>query len=117
MAKFGLTTNEIKVTDAARDYLHEILAGKDAAGLRLSIVDGKGCGGNEYDLKLAAQASADDETLSVDDHLRIFIPVKDTLRLFGTTIDYRADETGNRRLMIDNPNEKGRCGCGESVVF
>ena len=117
MTKFGLTTNEIKLTPAAIDYLRTLLAQNNAAGLRLSVLSGKGCGGNEYDLQLATAAGPDDETLRVDDVVQVFIPVKDTLKLFGTTVDYRADELGNTRLVIDNPNEKGRCGCGVSVVF
>lgn len=118
MSKFALTTNEIKVTDAARDYLHGLLKDKGAGtGLRLAVLAGKGCGGSEYDLSLAAAPQPGDETLAVDDALKIFIPMKDTLKLFGTTIDYRTDEMGNARLIIDNPNEKGRCGCGESVVL
>ena len=112
MSAFALTTNEIHVTDAARDYLRTL-----GRGLRLSVVAGKGCGGSEYDLQIVAAAENGDETLRVDDTLAIFIPMIDTLKLFGTTIDYRSDELGNARLVIDNPNEKGRCGCGESVVL
>ncbi len=113
---FGLTTKEIQVTDAARDYLRGII-GAGPGGVRLSIKAGKGCGGAEYDLALVPGPAADEETLQVDDALAIYIPVRDTLKLFGTTIDFVTDAVGNRRLEIMNPNEKGRCGCGESVVL
>lgn len=115
---FALTTREIQITDVARDYLHGVLAGQgEAAGLRLAVLAGKGCGGSEYDLSFVPTPHEGDQILHVDAVLQIFIPIKDTLKLFGTTIDYRTDALGNARLVIDNPNEKGRCGCGESVVL
>ncbi len=38
---------------------------------------------------------------------------KATLFLIGTVMDYRED-TLTRGFTFENPNEKGRCGCGES---
>lgn len=113
----GLTTKEIFVTPSAVSRLKAVIG--DNAGLRLRLVGGKGCGGNEYDLSpvSAAEVSAADEVLVVDEELKIFIPKADVLKLFGTVIDYIEDEVGNRHLEITNPNEKGRCGCGKSVNF
>jgi iron-sulfur cluster assembly protein len=115
--RFALTTNDIKVTDAACAYFADLLKQQAAGGMRLSILSGKGCGGNEYDLQYADAPQIGDDTLPVGDTIKLFIPMVDTMKLIGTTLDYRADELGNTRLVIDNPNEKGRCGCGESVVF
>jgi iron-sulfur cluster assembly accessory protein len=114
---FGLTTDEVKVTDAARAHLKRVIAGN--VGLRLMILKGKGCGGNEYDLKGVTEATVDptDDRLQVEDGLTIFIPKTDVLMLFGTTIDYVEDNIGNKRIEIINPNEKARCGCGLSVSF
>lgn len=115
---FALTTREINVTDVARTYLSDLQKGQgDAVGLRLAILSGKGCGGAEYDLDFVTAGPEGHEVLCVDDTLTIYIPVADVLNLFGTTIDYVTDALGNARLSITNPNEKGRCGCGESVVF
>lgn len=114
---FGITTNEIKVTEAARKHLKNVIG--DLAGLRLMILKGKGCGGNEYDLKGVQSDKIDpsDERLEVEPGLTLFIPQTDVLMLFGTTIDYVEDAVGNRRIEIINPNEKGKCGCGLSVSF
>ncbi len=114
---FGLTTKEVQVTDAARAHLKKVVG--DLAGLRLMILKGKGCGGNEYDLKGVTPDKVEpgDEKLEVEPGLTIFIPASDVLMLFGTTIDYVEDSVGNRRIEITNPNEKGRCGCGLSVSF
>lgn len=114
---FGLTTNEVKVTDTARAHLKRAVG--DLAGLRLMILKGKGCGGNEYDLKgvTADKIDPTDDRLEVEEGLTLFIPKTDVLMLFGTTIDFVEDNVGNKRIEIINPNEKSRCGCGLSVSF
>jgi iron-sulfur cluster assembly protein len=110
-------TNEITITDSAKSHLIKVSGG--AVGLRLSIRGGKGCGGNEYDLKPLAETDIDksDDFISLNDETSLYIPVMDMLKLFGTQIDYIEDELGNRRIDISNPNETGKCGCGKSVTF
>lgn len=110
-------TNEIKITDTAKDYLTGVSNG--ATGLRLTIRGGKGCGGNEYDLKPLADADIDasDDFITLNDTCNLYIPAMDMLKLFGTEIDYIEDDLGNRRIDISNPNETGKCGCGKSVTF
>ncbi len=114
---FSLTTKEIMVTPAAEAHLTRVVSG--LRGLRLLILAGKGCGGNEYDLRPVAMNDdvSADEALRVSDALTIYIPQKDVLKLFGCTIDFCEDAVGNRKIEIINPNEKGRCGCGLSVSF
>jgi iron-sulfur cluster assembly protein len=107
----------IHVTPAATAYLSGLTADAGKKGVRLAIKGGKGCGGNEYDVDFADAPAPGEETIALTETLSIFIPMMDTFRLFGATIDYRKDDLGNTRMIIDNPNEKGRCGCGESVVF
>jgi len=110
-------TTEIKITDNAKHYLLTVSNG--AAGLRLSIRGGKGCGGNEYDLKPLSQNDIDvsDDFIALNDSTSLYIPAMDMLKLFGTEIDYIEDDLGNRRINISNPNETGKCGCGKSVTF
>ena len=115
---FGLTTKEVKVTDTAIEYLKQQMS-EDMAGIRFMILTGKGCGGNEYDIKpvLKGEESDKDEILEVEDGLTLFIPKTDVLRFFGVEIDFITDSLGSRRIAIKNPNETARCGCGESVSF
>lgn len=114
---FALTTKEIDVTSSAQNHLKAALAPQGIKALRLSILSGKGCGGHEYDLQPVTSAPEGHDSLKVDDDLTIFIPSKDVLKLFGSRIDYTTDDLGNTRIIIENPNEKGRCGCGLSVTF
>ena len=44
---------------------------------------------------------------------KIFIDKKSSLFLIGTEMDYEKGELESGFKFI-NPNEKGRCGCGES---
>ena len=110
-------TTEITITENAKSHL--IKASNGAVGLRLSIRGGKGCGGNEYDLKPLMQIEIDtsDDFIALNDTTSLYIPAMDMLKLFGTQIDYIEDELGNRRIDISNPNESGKCGCGKSVTF
>lgn len=110
-------TTEITVTEPARNHLIKVSNG--AIGLRLSIRGGKGCGGNEYDLKPLTQKDIDlsDDFIALNEATSLYIPAMDMLKLFGTQIDYIEDELGNRRIDISNPNETGKCGCGKSVTF
>lgn len=114
---FKLTTNEIKVTDNAKEYLRSILG--DAKGLRLKIAHGKGCSGNEYRMETvtAENFNEKDDALEVEQGLIIYIPAVDVLKFFGSTVDFIEDALGSKKLNITNPNEKGKCGCGESVAF
>ncbi|MBI1327194.1 MAG: iron-sulfur cluster assembly accessory protein [Alphaproteobacteria bacterium] len=114
---FKLTTNEIKVTENARDYLRSIVG--DAKGLRLRIAHGKGCSGNEYRMEPVTDANFNekDDALEVEQGLTLFIPNVDVLKFFGSTVDFIEDDLGSKKLKITNPNETGRCGCGESIAF
>lgn len=110
-------STEITITENAKNYLAHVSNG--ATGLRLTIRGGKGCGGNEYDLKPLTQNDIDtsDDFLTLNDTCNLYIPAMDMLKLFGTQIDYIEDDLGNRRIDISNPNETGKCGCGKSVTF
>jgi len=59
------------------------------------------------------------EDLSGDDVFeqagtKLYIPKVHSWMLFGMTVDYGVDELGSARFEFSNPNESGRCGCGES---
>ena len=92
---------------------------EEMSGIRFMILNGKGCGGNEYDIKpvLKGEESGEDDALEIEEGLTLYIPKKDTLRFFGVEIDFITDSLGSKRIAIKNPNETARCGCGESVSF
>ncbi len=115
---FELTKDAIKVTESAVNHLKNCMSLDDKAiGIRLRIVDGRGCGGSEYDMDFIKEESKNDDILELSRDLKLYIPKKDVLKLFGTIIDYKTDKLGNSRIHIQNPNETGQCGCGMSVSF
>ncbi len=101
------------LTDAAAERVQQMLAGrgKPSAGIRISTRT-KGCNGLSYTLEFADEKIAQDET--VESHgLSIYIDPKAILFVIGTEMDY-VDEKLQSGFVFRNPNEKGRCGCGES---
>ena len=63
-------------------------------------------------MEFVEKVDDNDEILTFDD-VKIFIDRKASLFLIGTKMDYVEGEPESGFKFI-NPNEKGRCGCGES---
>ncbi len=103
----------ITVTPAAATRIKEILASRDAptAGLRIGV-SARGCSGMSYTLEFADAKAPTDEEMDVDGAI-IFIDPKATMFIFGTEMDYEEGQMQSG-FVFRNPNEKGRCGCGES---
>lgn len=110
MSNFPLT-----ISEAAKNRLRQITAQKPGvAGVLLRIAKGKGCGGNEYRMEYMEEDKPGFDKVDAGDGAVLYIPMTDSLYLFNTSIDFTEDELGNNRFLFTNPNEAGRCGCGES---
>ncbi|HEX9811326.1 MAG TPA: iron-sulfur cluster assembly accessory protein [Burkholderiales bacterium] len=83
------------------------------AVLRLGVKP-TGCSGNAYLVEFADAAGPDDQVFE-SDGVRIVVDRKSLAFLDGTEIDY-AREGLNEGFRFKNPNEKARCGCGESFT-
>ena len=103
----------ITVTSNAIDHIKEMISSreKDTLGIKLGIST-KGCSGLSYTMHFVDKVDSSDEVLSFDD-IKIFVDKKASLFLIGTKMDYVKGELESGFKFI-NPNEKGRCGCGES---
>ncbi len=84
---------------------------KDSQGIRIGVKT-KGCSGLSYTLEYVDTKHNSDEKIVVDD-VNVFIDPKASLFLIGTKMDYVEDDLQSG-FQFSNPNEKGRCGCGES---
>ena len=100
----------IKLTDDAVKAIKEKAAGK--LGLRLTIKS-TGCSGYSYQMEFA-----ESEDLNADDKIEkdgavLYIPKINSWMLFGMEIGYESSQMQSG-FTFTNPNESGRCGCGES---
>jgi iron-sulfur cluster assembly protein len=100
------------LSDAAAERLRRLYAsGQQGKLLRISV-NTKGCSGLAYDMSWADEAGPNDEVVK-DKDLTVLVDRKASLFLIGTTMDYEVKQLESGFTFI-NPNEKGRCGCGES---
>jgi len=100
-----------KVTDRAYARLAQI-AGEGASGCLRVAVDGGGCSGFQYDIRLEDGPEADDLVLEKSGGRVLVDPVSLPF-LAGAVIDF-ADELIGARFVIQNPNATSSCGCGTS---
>jgi iron-sulfur cluster assembly protein len=103
----------MKVTPAAAERVKALIEqrGKETAGIRIGVRS-KGCSGLSYTLEYADKQEPMDEIVDTDG-VKIMIDPKASLFLIGTEMDY-VEEKLKSGFVFTNPNEKGRCGCGES---
>lgn len=106
----------ITITENAAAQIAQLMenAPEGTQGVRLTIKP-TGCSGNSYAMDYIGK----DEVLGGDDKFEshgtaLYIPKMHSWMLFGMTVDYITDDLGNARFDFINPNETGRCGCGES---
>ncbi len=99
------------LSDAAADRLRALYAHGDGRLLRISV-NTKGCSGLAYDMSWVPEPGAGDEVVRAQD-LTVLVDRKASLFLIGTVMDYE-QKALSAGFTFTNPNEKGRCGCGES---
>jgi iron-sulfur cluster assembly protein len=103
----------IQLTEAAAKRVQELLSnrGKPSLGIRIGVRS-KGCSGMSYTLEFADKQEPMDEVVDTQG-IKLLIDPKASLFLIGTEMDYE-EEKLKSGFVFKNPNEKGRCGCGES---
>lgn len=113
LSSFDKRKTPIKITDQAVARVKELVAqrGKQTLGIRIGVKVG-GCTGMAYTFEYADNSKPSDEIVE-HDGIKILIDNKALLYILGTTLDYVEKELESGFIFI-NPNEKGRCGCGES---
>ena len=102
----------MSLTDAAADRLRQLYAGGEEGKLLRVGVRTKGCSGMSYDMSWVGEAGPGDEVVR-DKGMTVLVDRKASLFLIGTVMDYAVADLSAGFVFL-NPNEKGRCGCGES---
>lgn len=103
----------IEITESAAAKIKNMLARRGKGqGIRIGVRT-TGCSGLAYVLEYVDNSDNDvDETFEQHD-IKIFIDKRSLVYLKGTAINW-AKHGLNEGFEFINPNEKDRCGCGES---
>ena len=107
----------IHVTEKAATKIRELLSKEsvpiDSGGLRVGV-QGGGCSGLTYAMRLEAQARDRDKVF--EEHgARLFVDPKSYLYLANTTLDYQEDLI-RQGFVFQNPQATRSCGCGSSFT-
>ncbi len=102
----------VQLTDRAADHVKRYIEKRGkGVGLRLGVRT-TGCSGLAYKLEFADEVQPEDTTFETNG-VRVLIDPKSLAYLDGTELDF-VREGLNEGFKFNNPNEKDRCGCGES---
>lgn len=98
-------------TQAADRVKRHLQARGKGIGVRLGVKT-TGCSGLAYTIEYADEVRGDDRVFE-ERGVKLVVDARTLAYLDGTELDF-AKEGLNEGFKFNNPNEKGRCGCGES---
>ena len=102
----------IKLTEPAINKIQQTLKRRgQGVGIRLGVRT-TGCSGLAYVLEYVDSPQETDQIVECNG-CKIFIDPKSCPYLQGVTVDY-VRQGLNEGFEFKNPNERDRCGCGES---
>lgn len=103
----------LTITEAAADRLKLLLEGrgKPSSGIRIGVRS-KGCSGLSYTLEFADELGPYDDVVEAFG-VKVLVDPKAVIFILGSQMDYVEDKLSSG-FVFQNPNEKGKCGCGES---
>lgn len=104
----------ISLTESAAKHMQAALYNRrKGIGMRIGVRT-SGCSGFAYVLEFADQLFEGDIEIK-DREINLIINKKDLVYLQGMEIDW-VKKGLNEGFEFSNPNEKARCGCGESFT-
>ena len=103
----------INLTSSAATAVNRFIesSSKPIAGLRIKV-DGGGCSGFQYGMKLEENVGDGDQVIEVSG-LTMLVDELSFPLLEGITIDY-VETMESSGFKFENPNAKNSCGCGKS---
>lgn len=102
----------LTVTDTAAEHFARVLEKSGKKAIRVTLKEA-GCTGFKYVIEEVDGSDEGDIEKPLPNGLRLFIDPKHIGALQGTVIDFTSQGV-NKNLVINNPNVKDACGCGES---
>jgi iron-sulfur cluster assembly protein len=105
-------TMPVTLTEAAAQRVRKYLAKRGkGVGVRLGVKT-TGCSGLAYKLEYVDEIAPEDVVFE-GRGVKVLVDPKSLSYLDGTELDY-VREGLNEGFKFNNPNERDRCGCGES---
>jgi iron-sulfur cluster assembly protein len=102
----------VTLSETAAKHVNRYLA-KRAKGLGVRLgVKTTGCSGLAYKLEYVDEQMPEDVVFE-DRGIKVLVDPKSLPYIEGTTLDYTREGL-NEGFKFINPNERDRCGCGES---
>jgi iron-sulfur cluster assembly protein len=103
----------ISFSETARTKIQRLLEKRGGVGIRLAVKT-TGCSGLAYVLEYVDEHPADDATINyAQPGFSVIVDKRHEVYLSGMTVDY-VRQGLNEGFEFSNPNERDRCGCGES---
>lgn len=103
----------LNLTDSAVSAVRRFIDSTESpvAGLRIKV-EGGGCSGFQYGMKLEAEAEAADQVLDFSG-VKVLVDSASVTLLDGVTVDF-IDGLEGSGFKFENPNATNSCGCGKS---
>jgi iron-sulfur cluster assembly protein len=102
----------VALTPAAAKHVTKYLAKRGkGVGVRLGVKT-TGCSGLAYKLEYVDDIAPEDALFETEG-IKLMVDPKSLAYLDGTTLDF-VREGLNEGFRFNNPNERDKCGCGES---
>ena len=102
----------VTLTEAAARHVKRYIAKRGkGVGVRLGVKT-TGCSGLAYKLEYADEV-AEEDVIFEDHGVKVLVDPKSLAYIDGTQLDF-VREWLNEGFKFINPNERDRCGCGES---
>jgi iron-sulfur cluster assembly protein len=105
--------NMLSLTDKARNRIEKWISDTGSDGIKVHMKTA-GCTGIMYEVQLLDNFNPLKETIYTVDGFKICVTSEYANSISGATLDYVTNGFNSNFEIINNPNEKARCGCGES---
>ena len=103
----------IELTNSASERIMNVLQEGDRSKFRVYVTGG-GCSGFQYGFKFDDDEAFDDDIIDFG-KFKVLIDSMSYPYLYGSTLDF-VEVLSGAKFVIENPNAKTTCGCGESFT-
>jgi iron-sulfur cluster assembly protein len=110
-----MTREVLSLTPAAVERVRHLLQtqGEGAPGIRIGVRSAD-CSGMSYTIEFVEEILPGAEVVEAGG-VKVVVDPEAVMYLVGTEMDFVQDRLG-AAFKFNNPNEAGRCGCGESFT-